>query len=127
MYKRSPERLAAALLVASTAVFAAACEKKPTEPTPIASGSGTSVRIQGDGYATGNAVFSPQTLSTTVGATVTWTNADSIVHSTVADGGQWRMDNIAVNGNYQFTFATAGTYTYKCTLHSGMTGAVVVR
>jgi plastocyanin len=121
MSKRSLGWLAVALL-------AAGCSKtNPTGPAPIATGSGTSVRIQGDGYATGNAVFSPQTLNTTVGATVTWTNADTIAHTSVADAGQWKADNIAVNGTFQFTFATAGTYTYKCTLHSGMTGSVIVR
>ena len=120
MSKRSLGWLAVALLDAG-------CSKNPAGPAPIATGSGTSVRIQGDAYASGNAVFSPQTLNTTVGATVTWTNADSIAHANVADAGQWRTDSIPVNGTFQFTFAAAGTYTYKCTIHSGMTGSVVVR
>jgi plastocyanin len=121
--------VAVALVASASSGFAAVagCTKNPAGPAPIAQGTGTSVRIQGDAYATGNAVFSPQTLTTNVGATVTWTNADSVVHSNVADAGQWRNDNIAVNGTFQFTFATAGTYTYKCTLHSGMTGSVIVR
>ena len=30
-------------------------------------------------------------------------------------------------GTYARTFATAGTYAYECTVHSGMTGSVTVR
>ena len=131
MYKRLSGWLPVALLIASTAVAAASagCSKNPNDPSPapLANGTGTSVRIQGDAYAAGDAVFSPQTLTTNAGATVTWTNADSIAHSSVADAGQWKADNIAARGTFQFTFATPGTYTYKCTIHSGMTGAVIVR
>ena len=130
MYK-SPRWLAVALVAAVPSGFAtgAGCSKNPNEPSPppLANGTGTSVRIQGDAYAAGDAVFSPQSLTTTTGATVTWTNADSIAHSSVADAGQWKADNIAARGTFQFTFTTAGTYTYKCTIHSGMTGAVIVR
>ena len=130
MYK-SPRWLAIALVAAVPSGFAtgAGCSKNPNDPSPapLANGTGTSIRIQGDAYAAGDAVFSPQTLTTNVGATVTWTNADSIAHSSVADAGQWKADSIAARGTFQFTFTTAGTYTYKCTIHSGMTGAVVVR
>ena len=131
MSKRSLGWLAVALLVTSMAAVAASagCSKNPNDPSPppLANGTGTSVRIQGDAYAAGDAVFSPQTLTTTVGATVTWTNADSITHSSVADAGQWKADSIAARGTFQFTFASAGTYTYKCTIHSGMQGTIVVR
>ena len=120
MSRRSLGWLAIALLTAG-------CSPNQPSPAPLATGTGTSVRIQGDAYAAGDAVFSPQTLTTTVGATVTWTNADSITHSSVADAGQWKADSIAARGTFQFTFASAGTYTYKCTIHSSMTATVVVQ
>ncbi len=34
--------------------------------------------------------------------------------------------NIAPNGTYQHTFSAAGTYPYHCSIHSVMTGTVVV-
>jgi plastocyanin len=34
--------------------------------------------------------------------------------------------NIANGATYVHTFATAGTYNYRCTIHGGMTGSVVV-
>lgn len=34
--------------------------------------------------------------------------------------------NIGNGGTYAHTFASAGTYNYRCTLHGGMTGSVIV-
>ena len=34
--------------------------------------------------------------------------------------------NIPNGGTYVHTFATAGTFPYKCTIHSGMTGSITV-
>jgi plastocyanin len=30
------------------------------------------------------------------------------------------------SGTYSHTFTTPGTYHYQCTIHSGMTGVVIV-
>ena len=80
----------------------ASCSKNPTDPSPppVAIGH-RHVRPDPRRRATPTAmrVFSPQTLTTNVGATVTWTNADSITHSSVADAGQWKADNIAARGH----------------------------
>ena len=71
--------------------------------------------------------FQPANVTIPVGRVVTWRNVDAIVHNTVADGGSWNSGNIAANGQYQRTFSAAGTFTYSCTLHPGMTGTVVVQ
>jgi len=34
--------------------------------------------------------------------------------------------NIGPGGNFQHTFATAGTYPYHCSIHSAMTGTITV-
>ncbi len=34
--------------------------------------------------------------------------------------------DIAANGQFPHTFASAGTFNYRCTRHSGMTGSVTV-
>jgi hypothetical protein len=33
---------------------------------------------------------------------------------------------LRASGTYQYTFTTPGSYSYICTLHSGMSGQVVV-
>jgi plastocyanin len=101
------------------------CNSAQPSPPALATGTGTSIRIQGDAYV--DAVFSPRTLTTTAGSTVRWTNSDSVAHSSISDSGVWQANSIQPNGTYEFTFATAGTYPYKCLIHPGMTGTVIVQ
>jgi plastocyanin len=119
-------RSAAALVL--LLAFTASCKSNaPSTNPPIQSGSGSSIRIQGDAYQNGDAAFSPLQLNTTVGTTVIWTNADSVTHASVSDSALWSAPTIAPNGTFSFTFTTAGSYPYKCTLHPQMTGTVIVR
>jgi plastocyanin len=62
-----------------------------------------------------------------VGTTVTWTNNDTIAHDSVADGGMWNSGLLNPNQSFAFKFATAGTFTYKCTIHPNMVGTVTVQ
>jgi plastocyanin len=84
------------------------------------------VTIRGAGYdGAGSSSFVPGALSVTVGTSVNWTNTDTILHQTVSDTGVWRAD-IGPNGQFDFTFQTAGAFPYKCPIH-GMTGTITVR
>jgi plastocyanin len=71
--------------------------------------------------------FSPSSLTVKVGDTVTWTNNDSASHTVVADDGSFKSADLGQGASYQFTFKTAGTYTYKCSIHPSMTGTIVVQ
>ena len=86
-----------------------------------------------------NNEFTPATLSTTVGATVTWTwNSCSgvggygggetcVSHSVTFDQG---TSNSVTQGSGTFsrTFTVAGTYPYHCAVHgAAMSGQVVVQ
>jgi plastocyanin len=73
-----------------------------------------------------NMAFSPGNLSVMTGATVTWTNSDTTIHTVTADDGSFNSGNIAVGATYSRVFSTAGTVSYHCTLHPEMTGKVVV-
>jgi plastocyanin len=70
--------------------------------------------------------FSPETVTVSVGDTVTWTNNDGATHTATADDGEFDTDNIAGGGSESVTFDTAGTFAYHCEIHNSMTGAVVV-
>ena len=61
-----------------------------------------------------------------VGGKVTWTNLDSVRHTTTEVGGKWDSDRMGEKREFSFTFEEAGTYNYKCTVHPQMTATVTV-
>jgi plastocyanin len=69
--------------------------------------------------------FSPAAIQVPAGTTVTWTFEDGLIpHDVKADSfssGEPRRD-----GSFTHTFDQPGAYPYRCTLHDGMTGRVVV-
>jgi len=70
--------------------------------------------------------FLDKEISINVGTTVTWTNKDNSIHT--ASSIDYKFDSGYLNQNqsYEFKFISAGIYTYRCNLHSGMTGKISV-
>ena len=73
-----------------------------------------------------NFTFAPQRITVKAGTTVTWTNEDDIPHTVVANQKAFKSKVLDTDDKYTFTFTTAGTYDYFCSLHPHMTGTVVV-
>jgi plastocyanin len=71
--------------------------------------------------------FNPASRTVSAGTTVRWVNNGSFAHNTVSDDGVWASGNLDTGASFQHTFAAAGTFAYRCTLHAGMTGTVVVQ
>ncbi len=67
--------------------------------------------------------FSPRVIQVSQGATVTWTWDAGRDHNVVGEGFQSELQR---EGTFAHTFDTPGSYRYLCTLHGGMTGAVIV-
>ena len=96
--------------------------------TPYAAAQSTAkVSIQ-------NFAFSPNTITVVIGEnnTVTWTNMDSTTHTvtstSVPSGAQsYNSGNLAPGGTFTNTFTVPGTYTYHCSIHTYMTGKVIVK
>ncbi|HEY9721772.1 MAG TPA: plastocyanin/azurin family copper-binding protein [Oscillatoriaceae cyanobacterium] len=77
-----------------------------------------------------NMAFSPASLTVPVGSTITWDFEDSMLHTTTSDKGdaqQWDSGPLGPGNKYPVKFTTAGTYTYHCSLHSSMTGTIIVQ
>ena len=71
--------------------------------------------------------FSPSTITITAGDTVTWTNADPVVHTATSTSGAFDSGDLEQGESYSLTFTTPGTYDYLCTPHPTMTGRIVVQ
>jgi plastocyanin len=69
-------------------------------------------------------LFAPAALTVKSGATVTFENHDSTIHSIV--GGFFRSKPLDTDDKFSFTFDKPGEYTYFCGLHPYMKGKVVV-
>jgi amicyanin len=107
--------LFAALLVAVAGLsFATAL------PAHAASGH----QVTMSGYA-----FHPAALTLTAGDTVTWTNQDTAPHDVEVTSGPVHVHSpmLSKGASWSFTFTTAGTYAYVCTVHPGMDAGLVVR
>lgn len=76
-----------------------------------------------------NFSFSPATLTVSKGATVTWVNHDDIAHTVVndADPRAFKSPPMDSDDRFSYTFTSAGTYKYFCSIHPHMVGLVVVK
>ena len=70
--------------------------------------------------------FSPSTITVAAGTAVTWTNKDAVTHNVTSNPALFSSGGMVQGATYTYTFATAGTYNYKCTIHPSMTGTVIV-
>lgn len=82
-------------------------------PTVTASGAG--------------ATFNPDTVKIAAGGRVNWSFPGPETHNVTFDGGTIARIDDRNSGTESRDFPTAGRYTYRCTRHGGMDGAVVVR
>jgi len=72
--------------------------------------------------------FSPKTTVVPIGATVTWTNHDNVPHVIASDDDQFNKSPVLKTGqSFSNAFATAGTYSYFCSIHPRMTGKIIVK
>jgi plastocyanin len=69
--------------------------------------------------------FTPPAIQVPAGTEVTWSFEDRFVpHDVTGDG--WASGEPRRSGTFTHTFARPGTYPYRCALHDGMDGRVVV-
>ncbi len=117
MYKRLYQALTLFVFI----VLFAACKKDATgnnnNPPPPPAGKAITI----EGFA-----FAPGSLTIPKGTVVTFTNKDAAPHTATANDGSFDTGSIAKDGTAKITFNTAGTFTYFCTFHPGMTGTIIV-
>jgi plastocyanin len=124
--------LRALLGVAALVLLLAGCGGSDESGRPAPSGGPT--------VTTKLLSFEPAQLTVKAGTTVTWHAGDSIAHTvttgtfTVGSDGLRTSEHpdgvidqpLQPGHDVTFTFDKPGTYTYYCSIHHGMSGAVVV-
>ncbi|OCX52755.1 hypothetical protein BEL04_14340 [Mucilaginibacter sp. PPCGB 2223] len=99
------------------------CSKSSNQQS---AGTGTGGPTGGASVSIQNFAFVPDTIRIKAGQTVTWTNKDSAPHTATSLNGVFGSNNLATNQTFQFTFNTAGTFSYHCTVHPMMATAYVI-
>ena len=94
-----------------------------SETKELASAKATKTEVVIDNFS-----FSPKTFTVPAGATVTWTNHDNVPHVVTSADNQFQKSPVLKAGqSFSNTFATAGTYSYFCSIHPRMTGKIIVK
>ena len=93
----------------------------PTSAPPPPQASNAAVTLL-DTFA-----FSPASVTIGVGGSVTWTWQGGTFHDVGSSVFASDPAGIKNSGTYRVTFSTAGTFSYFCSVHVGMTGVVVVQ
>jgi plastocyanin len=106
------------LLPLLAAVVLAACSgggDNPADATPVKTS---------EVGAKGNR-FDPVAVEVPAGTSVTWRFEDGgTPHDVTGEG--WKSGDPQSEGTFRHAFDRPGTYDYRCTLHGGMEGRVVV-
>ena len=101
-----------------------------TSQTNSGSTQNSNQPIQSGAINIRNMMFTPSQITVQKGATVTWTNNDSVAHTVTDDlsnvGGPDSGD-IQPGSTYSFKFTKAGSFQYHCNIHHSMRGTIVVK
>jgi plastocyanin len=70
--------------------------------------------------------FRPPVVTVKQGDSVEWRNGDPLPHTVTATDAGLDSGEIPANGVFRFTATRKGRFVYRCTLHSTMSGELVV-
>ncbi len=95
-----------------------------TAPASPLSPAGSSSENKTSEIAIKNFAFNPDKLKIKAGATVKWTNQDSVPHQIKA--GSFNSDVLGTGDSFEFRFSQPGSYDYACGIHPSMKGNIIV-
>ncbi|MEO7964446.1 MAG: plastocyanin/azurin family copper-binding protein [Gemmatimonadaceae bacterium] len=118
-------RIVLSIVVLSTLACGGNSSDSPITTPPVVTPVATSSVNVNDN------TFSPEAAEISINAPLTWTWQGAAQHNVTFEDGKESSGTKAA-GTHSRTFATAGTYRYRCTIHSsgfssGMVGSVVVQ
>jgi plastocyanin len=101
-------------------------EEEEAAPPPPPAAKGPTVSMK-------DTKFDPQSITVERGATVKWTNEDSVGHDVTKKSGpgpdfkSGSPGGLSKGDTFTRKLTTSGTYGYVCTVHPGMEGSIVVK
>jgi plastocyanin len=116
-----------AILFSVMCVSACGSSTSPSSTPEAAPAGSTSITIVSGASGLTGTAYNPNPITVSVGTTVSWLNSDSITHTSAANNGLFTSPNVAPNSRFNFTFTTAGTFPYHCTIHPNMVGTITVQ
>jgi plastocyanin len=115
------------MLVACLALVLAGCGGGNDKGSSSSSGGGGSSSGGTVTIDMKNIKFAPQDATVKVGQTVKWVNQDTVDHDVQAKSGADFKSELFGNGkSFEWKADKAGTVSYVCTVHPGMTGTLKV-
>lgn len=131
-----PRALAASLALAACGGGSAGSAAPPTPtgpttpstPSAPAASAAITMRSDTDIYGAASSSFAPSAVSVARNGRVTWSNATGVAHNVTFDATSGAPADVAdfATGSQARTFATPGTFAFRCTNHEGMAGTVTV-
>ena len=114
-----------------TAALAVGCgssnsSNTPASPSSTTTVTGPSVSIVAGASLLTSTAYSPGSLTVARGSSVTFVNNDNTSHTATASG-TFDTGLISPGSSKSVTLSNAGTVTYRCTIHPGMTGVLIVQ
>jgi plastocyanin len=133
LHRRAFSRAAVTALAAIALTAIVACVSDRSTVTGV-DASACSVQLPVTAFGSAvvvirNFTFSPAQVHVAAGQKVTWVNCEapaSDSHTSTADAGKWASPILAPGAVFTTDFTNAGTFSYHCEIHPGMTGSVVV-
>jgi plastocyanin len=117
-------------LAASTVLILAACSAASVAPSGAASVAAAVCHETTDAGAVAVSVvdfsFQPSDIAAKTGQAIAFTNAGAAAHTATLDGGQCATPLINPASSDGLVFSVAGTYKFHCSIHSQMTGTIVI-
>ena len=99
----------------------------PVAGAIIAFGAVAAEEASGDVVNIDNFTYTPGEMTVSVGTTVKWLNRDDIPHTVAESNKLFRSKALDTDDSFSYTFTTAGTFNYFCSLHPHMTGKIIVK
>ena len=101
-------------------LLAAACSTGALLSDGASAGTEHAVRIIGMRYV-------PERVEVRAGDVVVWTNQDPFPHTVTFDGAGPDSKEIPAMGRWKLKVGAQGSHAYRCALHPGMHGTLVVK
>lgn len=138
-----PARLLVPALVMAGALGLAACSSGGSASSPATTGSAPATtapattapttttsgsdRSTGSSITIHNFAFSPATVTVAPGATISVHNEDQVAHTLTATAGTFNTGDVSPGMTVTFKApSTPGRYPYICSIHSFMSGTLIV-